>query len=478
MLNSIRKVKKKAWIVIGVSAAFVLASAGVVYMDIKSIGEEELATQAAAMQNQAADRRIAQIRNIEDRVLRERYRVGEYVKVLPDDKEINDFVQKISEFSAASGVEITKLDDSAARSRGRKKAASAFEEAAYKLLLDGTLSEFLDFMHRFETHDRFIKVKSFAIKNQQSAAQGEVEGPQRHSIEMTLETYVYNPGKGAQQVDIMNADKRSLALLETEPIADSLELETYDYLPQPERRDPFADPRLKAEVSAENQRIAAQNVEEQKKTLDGLLDRFAAIRKALDEEGLITSFVKKVEFGRQLSDQMAKLAVEIESAHKNATFRDKALAESFQRDLAQPFGVLYGERKKVDERGLAQRELKVELEHMNAAFTAGRYEEVVGSARAIMAAKTAANGEEVAKIFREIEYLAGRAQARVEFASIQLELKGYVFEPDRPERAVVIINDRAYSRGEVLADGVIVGRIDLSRVVFLYKDEEIEKPLD
>lgn len=478
MLNSIRKIKKKAWIVIGVSAGLVLASAGVVYMDYQAIGEEEQAIEGVIAQNQAADRRIGQIRNIEDRVLRERYRVGEYVKVLPDDKEINDLVKKISEFSASSGVEITKLDDSAARSRGRKKAATAFEEAAYKLDLRGTLSEFLDFMHRFETHDRFIKVKSFSISNDQSGRNSEQSGPPRHSIEMTLETYVYNPGKGAQQVDIVNAQKRSLALLEGAPITESLELETYDYMPQPDRRDLFADPRLAADVSAENQRVAAQNVEEQKKLLDEMKSRFDAIRTALEEEALITSFVKKVEFGRQVSDEMAKLAVDIDNAKKSALFREKSLADMFQRDILKPFDVLYAERKKADERGLAQRELKVELAHMQTAFDAGRHDEVVSSARALLTAKTSTDGEEIAAIFARIEQLGARAQARVEFAEIPIELKGYVFEPAHPERAVVIINDRAYSQGEVLADGVIVGRIDLSRVTFVYKDEVIEKPLD
>lgn len=480
MLNAITKTKKKAWIIIGVSAALVLASAGVVYMDYTTIGEEEAKTEGLKNENMKANIRISKIRNIEDRVLKERLIVSERVKILPEDKEINDFVQKITDFSTASGVEVTKLDDSAARNRGRRKSAGAFLDIAYKLEVKGTLSQFLDFMHRFETHDRFVKVKQLSISNDQSAMTNEDdEGPAVHQIELILETYVYQPGKkGAAPVAITNADKRTLALTKQGAVIDPLELESYDYESQPERRDIFADPRVKSGVGAELRRVAAKNKEEQEKVLGEVTEEFARLRKALDAEAKLESFVERVTFSSKLNEQLAAFNRKLQEIDDTKAISDRELADKLESDVSKPFALLYRTRKETDSQGMAFQELEAEFKRMERAFAAGQFAEVMAAAKALALVKTEGSGPEMERVFARIDKISARASARQEFSQIPMAVTGYVFQPARPEKAVVIINDRAYSPGDVFAEGVIVGQIDLSRVVFLYKEEKIVRSLD
>ncbi len=478
MLNTIKNVKKKAWIIIGVSFSLILTSAGVVYMDYTTIGEEEAKIVRLKGDNVKADLRISKIRGHEDRVLKERMVVKERVKILPEDKEINQFVQKITDFSSASGVEVTKLDDSSARNRGRRKSAGAFLDVAYKMDVRGTLSQFLDFMHRFESHDRFIKVKQLTIANDESPG-GESGVAAVHQIEIELETYIYQPGKSKSgPVEIVNADKRTLALIERGGAVDPIELESYDFTPNPERRDIFADPRVKSGVNAELRRVQAKNIEEQERTFDELTNGFAKLRKALKEEKEVESFVERISFSAKVNEQMSNFSQKLEDVVKTRAITSRDLASRFEDEVAGPFAIIYRARRESDTLGLAFQELDSEYRRMAISFEAGRYSEVIASAKALGAVKTAASGSDMEQVFTKIEKISARATARQEFAQIPIAVTGYVFQPSKPNQGIVIINDRAYSPGEVFAEGVIVGRIDLSQVVFLYKEEQIVRSLD
>ncbi|MFT7617989.1 MAG: Tfp pilus assembly protein PilO [Planctomycetota bacterium] len=479
MLNAIRNTKKKAWIIIGVSASLILGSAGVVYMDYTTIGEEEAKIGSLKNQNSMANVRISKIRGHEDRVLKERMVVKERVKILPEDKEINQIVKKITDFSAASGVEVTDLDDSSARNRGRRKSAGAFLDIAYKLGVRGTLAQFLDFMNRFESHDRFVKVKSLAISSDQKPSGDDEEGPAIHQIELVLETYVYQPGQNNQApVNIVNADKRTLALMEEGGNVDPFELDFYDYVIQNDRRDIFADPRVKSGVNAELRRVQAKNIDEQEKMLEQFVENFGKLKQALEDEAKLLSFVEKLTFAATVNEQLTAFSQELETAQKTKSISARSLQGRFEDEVVTPFRAIYKIRRENDSRGLAQKELEAEYRRMSLSFDAGRYEDVIASAKALGAVKTADSGPKMKGVFSKIEKISLRASTRHEFAQIPIAVTGYVYQPSQPTQGIIIINSRAYSPGEVFAEGVIVGKIDLSQVVFLYKEEEIIKSLD
>jgi Tfp pilus assembly protein PilO len=80
-----------------------------------------------------ADVEIRKIAGLEDKVLLLRQSVQDYVNILPDDAEINAFVDKLTEFATAAGVNINKLDDTAARQRRVRAKGAARGLRAYHL---------------------------------------------------------------------------------------------------------------------------------------------------------------------------------------------------------------------------------------------------------------------------------------------------------------------------------------------------------
>ncbi|WP_410961806.1 hypothetical protein, partial [Salmonella sp. SAL4359] len=89
---------------------------------------------------------------------------NQYVRILPDEKEINEFVDQLTKFAGKSEVRIKKLDDEEARARsGRNQqgATAAFDRIVYKLSIEGNCEQLLSFMDLFENHERFVRIGSF-----------------------------------------------------------------------------------------------------------------------------------------------------------------------------------------------------------------------------------------------------------------------------------------------------------------------------
>src|SRR5262249_48221849 len=91
-------------------------------------------------QIEAAARKKGAIPGLEREVIVLRENVDQYVKILPDNREINDFVNKINAFADQSEVVVTKLDDVDRKRNSRpNKGKEAFEKVEYKLQLSGSV---------------------------------------------------------------------------------------------------------------------------------------------------------------------------------------------------------------------------------------------------------------------------------------------------------------------------------------------------
>lgn len=477
MLNVIRNAKKKGLIIAGVAGTLVLASAGMVYYDHGKIGEAEKAISGINNKIAAADARIAKIPSHEDRVLRERIVLGEYVKILPDSEEIHSFVDRITEFATVTGVEIESLSDR--KRTGRTKGgASAFLNINYNLELKGTLNEVMDFIHRFETYDRFVSVKQLSISaGSEGGKDGGEEGPPRHEVALELETYVYNPGiKGSKPVEIVNAEERMFEIAETADLGQKLVLDSYPFRSKPDRRDPFVDPRWEdTPLSPE----ASRDAEAQVAMLSKLEAEFSEIRAGIEEEAKAQDIIVRIELGQRLNTRMATFKRDVDDLENADFFTKRDLRERFQTEIVEPFRKEYEGREALDPGALQLQQLEAEYQRMTIAFDQGRFQDVTQAWETIRTSMTAAVVDsEVKGVVSKMELVASRSATRIEFGQKQIAISGFVFKPTEPERAIVIINDRAYSPGDVLDDGITVGRIDQTRVVFFYKREQFETPLE
>lgn len=474
--------KKTAWIIAGASFACILGCAGVVFMDWKKIGAENAQAVSIRQQIEKANMRIAKVPELEMRVLREREHVKELVKVLPDDQDINEFVNKISEFAKTSGVEIEALDDRSAKTRSQRKATETFVRIVYKMNLKATFSEFLDFINRFESYDRFVKVNQYSIRaetiqaNSKDAAD---QGPQQHAIDLELETCVYNPAKRTSApVEILNADQKLAKAMRGDVAKDMppLLLDRYSYAGHPERRDPLADPR-----KTEGQKVEAKapvTNEAEQKALQVLVEGLAKIQEAVTAEAGIDDLVKRIEFTKRTNTEIAAFREKIADLKKSEKpFASKELQDRFTAEIDVPFTKLLSERPDAVPDLLAH-EIENQYKKLVVAFEARQYSDVTATAKTLLSSRPKDVDSTLAQLFEKVDVIGRRAEAHVEFEQKNIKFSGLVYKHSNPKQAVVIINERAYGIGDSMDDGTVVRAIDPNRVVFLYKREEITAILD
>lgn len=479
MLNFVMNKKRKAWVISGVSAALVLSCAGVVWVDHGTIGEEREKITELEGQIAAADAKIATIPGVEDRVLGERLKVSEYTKILPLDKDINAFVDRITEFEAASGVEIEVLDDKTARDRNKGKKVSAFTPIVYKIELIADVEQFLSFVNFFESYDRFVAVKEFSVKGGDPVFldDGSIV-PARHKISMVLETYVYNGTTDTwRPVEIMNGAERMREIEEQRGPVAALQLEQYDYVRSPNRRDPFANPRrpIRQAPAAEDDSAA---LEEQREVLARLEKDLKEILDWSAKEKDESDLVLRYELSRRINAQATKLRLEIAKIDPKTYFSAPETRETFQTRVADPLKRFLDSRPGADSMEFPLKELETQLAKMKEGFKKRQFADVVALGQTLLKSRHADDPAAFVKVYERVEALAAKAQVHLDFTTIEMAFQGHVLPDRAPDRAVVIINGRAYSRGDQMDEGLIVEEIGASSVEFVYRGERIIRSTD
>ncbi len=476
MLNELKSNKKRTWILLGVTSLIVVSLAGIVWSDLSDIEATEEATNGVKRSIMDADRRISQIPAIESRVLRERLVVDQYAKILPSDDQINHFVDTITEYANESGIEIHQLDDQSARTLSRKKSREPFVKIIYKLVAKGTVSEFLDFLHLFETYDRFVRVTGLDIKTE--AALSEDAANQRHALDLQLETYVYNrKGASADKVNIVNAEAKTAHIRKTEDLGEALTLTRFDFKPNPQRRDPFIDPRHTAGSAASVPSRAAKEVTARFTELTSELERISdAIG---DGNSARLDLVQRIEFTRRVRTELQKLSSEVATAEKSNVFAETALEGRFQTEVVEPLRRLVASHGSGEADALMEQELRAEVARLTKLFDRGDYESVLAATGTLLGSESKlVKADKNQSSMKKLRNLRERATNRSEFAKKPLKLGGMVFQPSNPDRAIIIVNDRAYSQGESIDDETTVRTIRPGLVTFVYRTEEINRRVD
>ena len=122
-----------------------------IYSDMEEIKETQKSSQTMQGKIRKAEADINTIADFEEQVLILRERVKEYVRILPDDTEIHEFVDKLTQFAQEAGVDLVQLDDTGAQRRAgpKSKKKEAFERVVYKLKLRSPTDSLLRFLSLF-----------------------------------------------------------------------------------------------------------------------------------------------------------------------------------------------------------------------------------------------------------------------------------------------------------------------------------------
>ncbi len=364
--------RKKIFVILGGSFLLALLFVGLAYIEYGRVKTVRANTETVESQIADAELKREKIPDLEKDVIVLRENLAEYVKILPDDREVNDFVTRINQFAETTGVVVTTLEDVVRRDT-KKKQKDAFERVAYKLNLAGDINQVLSFMNLFENHERFVKIPSFTVKAGKKTKDISIADV-NHEVDLLLETFVYNSGgSGLNKVTIPSFEKkREKYEAEIFGARQNLSIETYAFEVNEHRRDPFLDPRISA---ADAQALTL--AQEQKK-LGELRQELAAIEQSIQFEVDEKDLLRKSELRHRTDDSIRALVATVDLAHNEEWFTIKQLREEFEDTIVQPLAEILDKRNLAPEAApLTVADLREVQSHMTELFDEGSYTEVI-----------------------------------------------------------------------------------------------------
>lgn len=460
--------RKKIFVILGGSFLLALLFVGLAYIEYGRVKTVRENTKTVESQIADAELKRAKIPDLEKDVIVLRENLAEYVKILPDDREVNDFVTRINHFAEATGVVVTTLEDVVRRDT-KKKQKDAFERVAYRLNLTGDINQVLTFMNLFETHERFVKIPSFTVKagkKQKDMSIAQV----RHEVDLLLETFVYNSGgSGLNKVTIPNFEsKRDKYQDEIFGARQNLAIETYAFEVNEHRRDPFLDPRISA---ADAQ---ALTLAQEKKKLGELREALAAIDAALREESDEKDLLAKSEMRHRNDDSIRAMVANVDLARNEEWFTIKQIREEFEETVATPlFAILENRNLAPEVAPLTVADLREVQSHMAELFDEGNYEEVIAQYDGLTTRiDPAEQSGEFHVVLDEVSTMKEHAVAILEFQERDIHVTGIVFMEDDSS---VIINGMVLTAGDPVDDEVLIAAIHEDAIEFQFREIRISK---
>lgn len=449
----------------GIGGGGVWWAKGLVQEKVDSI--DEMRTQI-----QAAQAKIRKIPKVEQDVIILRENLYEYVKMLPEQTEVNDFLRVTQNFQSQSQVEMSSFQPGRP-TRGK----SPFEQYSYKFRIKATLWQFMHFMSLFEDYERFVQVKDFSLSG--GSARDALNGHDVvHQFNMTVETYVYRGSAGGSDVQIANYTHKVEKLREEIFEArQTIAKQGYKFQGQRGRRDIFVDPRESA-MDRENGPRGAP-VKQQREIIDTLATLLAdceGIYSRLQDPS-ITIF-DKYSLERRLRQQLTDLDSKVKDVNDKALISHAPLRLTWNREVIEPLARLTQQAEasgasETSQRWLTQEEMNSVMKRMGEDLKAGdilaameRYDSVEDRIRV-------EQSDYRYKTYVKIESLYLRAKLAEEFGGLMLDISGICVNDDG--KSGVILNGTVYEEGEYVDDQLLIKAVARDRVEFVYKGFTVVK---
>ncbi len=454
--------------------------AALIYKDLGAKSEEDQRIESLKGRIQVCDREIQRMPAREQDVIVYREIVKRDSAILPDESEINEFINVIGDFEKQSRVVVTQIQGLSRRGRSKRK--EAIIKIPLKLKLRGSMDQFLKFVNSFENYDRFVRISAFQI----TAGRGKDEdGNIQHEITLELETYQYNPGGGeVVRVEIPNFEqlKQDIAIQKRIRQEKPAHIEKYLLKPRIGRRDPLVDPREPARQEGADE----ANQDELWKRQIAILDRLSMDVTLLRDDVRVeeklraeNNFIRIASVSTAIDQRIAQLDFQISKVLAERSISIPELHEEFIAKVVKPYEEIKEKRKTAPEEILVDRRQVFEmLQKLKEKFAAQDYKEVMNYYEGFMRLSQGRKFAEDAEPLRqEMEKLAAQAQVISKFESEPLEIQGVII--DEKHTSYAIINKKIVSEGDnVDADGKIkIREIRVDAIEFIYENVPIVKPL-
>jgi Tfp pilus assembly protein PilO len=449
-------------------ASGVLAAAGLgfgAWSQAESVEQAMARAAGLRAEVQAAEKQLKKSRQVEDEVLVLRALSEEMKRVLPDEDDVNNLVRTLNQFSEDAKVRISGLKKKNTDVHGARKKAVDFDRVAYTLTLEGDTFQLLSFLDLIEGHSRFMNVPVFRL---QAARREEIEetGGAAHSITLDVETYAWEPKKGAKPVRIEGSEAREELLIGAiERRKQQISVDRPSWRGQRGRRDPFVDPRVPASVELESA-LSVQRQGELVSTLVAAVAEVAAKSQAWRAaENVIVEMTARAEFEAALS----RLEGESRLLEGDGSIVYTPARRRLQLEVLEPLAAL---RAQLDggakQRGPTESQLKSLLAEMEAHAIAGRWQAAIDAHDAVSQRIDGLRADPLrGPLVLRMADLAFEARAVVDFDALKLKIGAVVIiEGGTP---VATVNGRSVSVGDSISDELVVHSITGDEVEFAFR---------
>jgi Tfp pilus assembly protein PilO len=445
-----------------------LALAGLGYLIYAEYGALEIARQNVADirgQIDTARKQLSGLAALEKDVIVLRETEQAIKDILPDDKDLNNFVRDLQDFAQDTEVSFTQVKKKDLNAGAKKAATDAFEKVAYEISLEGDAFQALAFLDRVESHTRFLRVPTIALTASTRRAIEE-RGVPRHKVKLEIETFVYKPQAGVDPVKIESySRKRELLLGEIAKRRQALAVQTYQYRGPRGRRDPWVDPR----VPTTPDDPTALPIGEQQKLVDGLVERMVLVKRTLEDWRATDVIVRKMMLRAELDQLTIALEEDTRRVQAEGLVRFAMAERRMQVEVVDQLAALRDELDK--ERGPVGPSVEMltqVAESMSRHISSGEpalaietFKSVEGSLGSVSAdPERRALARQIVEAFEDAKILR-------DFQAIAMQIKGVAIQEGRPP--VALINGRTLREGDLFGDEMVVRSIRSGEIEFLFR---------
>lgn len=451
----------------GVSLGVCMIAGGGVYYTQGLIDEIDVKVEEKAAAVLAADTKIKQIPRIEKDVIILRENLGEYVKILPDDKDLIELVRMLQRFERESGIKSNSLTQSKGTRGGGK---GNFAPISYTYDMTCTLWQGIKFMNLIENFERFVNITDFSVKKTSTTnAPDMIDGEVVHAIKLTMQTYRYNKGGAGKEVAIPKYEDRKAELREEIwKRMQEIRLAHYEHQGMQGRRDIFVDPR-ESGLGGGNDPSNA----EQRDVLEKNITAVSELNKMLEKsqaEG--TTLMEQYGIQKMFKTKLAVLLSGLDQDASFIVYRPYRLR--WAQEVVAPIEQL---QQHVADSGTDKPKVvdpylpKADIEHLIMLMTddcnSGQLEqarqryEVVQERLAVPAADPRYDLVVDAKSWHH------KASTALDFKGMDLNIQGVVV--NGTGRSGMLLNGEVFEEGDYIADDLLVKQVEQEQVWFVFR---------
>jgi len=458
---------QKLQLTIGATAlGLCLAAGGGIYYTLGCIDEIEVQIVDKEKATSLADQRIAQTPALEREVILLRENLDEYVKILPNQRELEAFVRMLEQFDRQSGVVSEGL---VLKSRTEKK-GERFVPIEYSYEMTATIWQCLKFMNLVENFERFVSITEFTITSGETGREDEMrEGDIVHRVKLSLQTFAYAGKLESKDVVIPSYEsKRDDLREEIWKRTQAIRVDRYDHRGPNGRRDVLVDPRERGDS-----RLKGPTPTEQRAVLEryvGEITRLREIQQRIKKQD--TTLFEQYALEKALKEGLAQLASSIDT--DTAVISYPAYRLRWAKEVAQPFDQLRGAAD-----GLAAAEPQPQDPYLRQAELEQLVADMVNDCNNGML-EQAKNRFEAAGSRVQVPATDARHQLAVEakkwhvkvstaleFKGLDLRVQGVVV--NHAGKSGVLLNGDTYEEGDYVSDDLLVKMVEEEQVWFVFR---------